>query len=552
MTSSRRLPSRDVLLADIIEKRQAELEACAQDPWRYIFDHVSTKDEHDATHPVKLFPRKPYIEKLIEIFHEGEDVEFIIKSRQLMVTWVACAYASFHCRFIPHRLCFLQSKKEEDAANLVFNKNPSIGRLSFIETHLPQWMRLNIDWSYGMGIYPNGSKAWAIPQGPQHYEGYVPSLVINDEASLQERWMEGHSALKPCIDGGARCVTIATVRTPSDYSEEMSTFNPDDHENVEVLQHGFWKFRSKSGASAHAIHYTADKAKDPDRDGSEWYERAVSGYIGGSDSHLWKQHMEIDFEATASTRLIPWWKQYRSQFIQEPPPLGKQFGWSYYSGFDYGKRNCSVWLVCAVDPQGNRWIVDEVGGPGEKLGGIPGISQRMQESEYWDQVKHRIYADPSMWNENQAAGESYTSIARLFKQYGVNFKKAPIKGKQADSIGMERLLYDYWPDPAEPKLFISPRCKVTVRQWPTLRYKEWSAVAMKDREIPEELVDKNNDSWKAWVYCEARRPPPRKRISGPPPGSFMAVRRRAIAANYEHTPPNKRRGNLRNPRHIQS
>lgn len=498
---------------------------------------MRTKDEHDRVNPIKLFPRKRYIEATLDIIHNGEPVEFIIKSRQLMVTWLNVAYISWLCRFRPHVLAFLQSKKEEDAANLVFNKHPTAARLSFIETHLDPWLRQKIDFAYGVAIYPNGSKAWAIPQGPTHYESYVPSFIFNDETSLQEKWAAGHAALKPCIEGGGRCISVSTVRSPSEYSDEMATWNPDESERIIK---GIWRFRSKSGASATAIHYTADDDKDPDTaKGALWYQEATKGYIGGSQSHLWRQHMEIDFEATSAQKLIPFFVEKQDYLVIDPIPLDLQVGWKYYSGFDYGKRNCTVWGVYAIDQHGNRYICDEVAGPGEKLGGVPGIAARMYANPYFHLGAARsIKADPTIWNKNQALGTGYTSIADLFRKEGIILNKAPLRGQEADSIAIERLLYHYWANPESPSLFIFRNCRTHIRQFKKLRYKELSSAVQGNRSLVEQLVDKDNDAWDAWKYAEAAAPAPRKAQIGPPPGSFEAVRRQTINYYRERpTPP---------------
>lgn len=493
------------------------------DPAAYIFEAVRTKDEHDANNPVKRFPRKDYLVHLLKVFHEGEQVEHIIKSRQLMCTWLAVAYLSWVCRFNPHRLAFVQSKKEEDAANLVFNKHKSIGRLSFIESNLPKWLRQDVDWSYGTAIYPNGSKAWAIPQGPQHYESYVPSIVFNDEASLQDRWEQGHAALKPCIEQGGKCITVATVRMPMPYSQEMSNF---DKKEAEELIRGMWKFRSRSDASAHALHYTADPDKDPETTrGALWHADALQGYVGGSESYLWRQHMEIDFEAVKGTKLIPFWNQHKHRFCIPDIPVQQQIGWRYYAGFDYGKRNHTVLGVYAVDKAGNRYIVSEVAGPGERLGGIPGIAALIKQNPYYEKFRHNIKADPSIWNENQAkeAG-GYTSIRKMFALEGINLKKAPLKGEKADKVAIERLLYHYWADPEEPSLFIFNSCRVHKKQFRGLRYQEYSEAVQVNKAMKEDLVDRDNDSWDAWKYAEACRPSPTITKRRPPPGSFMAVK----------------------------
>ena len=51
------------------------------------------------------------------------------KSRQVMATWICCAYLLWRAKFRDHQLILVQSKKEEDAANLVFNGEAWVARI---------------------------------------------------------------------------------------------------------------------------------------------------------------------------------------------------------------------------------------------------------------------------------------------------------------------------------------------------------------------------------------------------------------------------------------
>lgn len=181
-------------------------------PW------VSTKDEHDAENPVKPFPEKPHIFYLLDIFHKKErSIFFIAKSRQIMLTWLCCSFALYLAKAIPHRLIFLQSKKEEDAANLVFNggrsgKNWNNARISFIEKHLPRWLQdEDIEPSYGKLLFPNGSKIWGVPEGADMIRSYTPSLVISDEAAFQPEFGNAYTAMLPIAKQGGMLIAISSA-----------------------------------------------------------------------------------------------------------------------------------------------------------------------------------------------------------------------------------------------------------------------------------------------------------------------------------------------------
>ena len=143
---------------------QIEFERCRRDPHYFIFEQVRTKDEHDAADPVKRFPDHLYLRSLLDcLLVSGRllppaDAKYAIeaghsetwltapgtsgilmveKSRQVMATWICCAYLLWRAKFRDHQLILVQSKKEEDAANLVFNGEAWVARMSFMEVNLP-------------------------------------------------------------------------------------------------------------------------------------------------------------------------------------------------------------------------------------------------------------------------------------------------------------------------------------------------------------------------------------------------------------------------------
>jgi hypothetical protein len=170
-------------------------------PSQFI-QHVRTKDEHDEINPIKSFPDKPYIPYLFDLFTKKiQSIFFIAKSRQIMLTWLCCVYALWLAKSIPHRLIFLQSKKEEDAANLVFSggrtgKNWDTGRISFIEKHLPWWLQ----------------------EGADMIRSYTPSLVISDEAAFQPEFGSAYTAMLPIAKQGGMLIAISSAN-PGPFGE---------------------------------------------------------------------------------------------------------------------------------------------------------------------------------------------------------------------------------------------------------------------------------------------------------------------------------------------
>jgi len=187
--------------------------------------YVSTKDEHDEINPIKIFPEKPYIPYLFDLWTKKEQsIFFIAKSRQIMLTWLCCVYALWLAKSTPHRLIFLQSKKELDAANLVFNggrsgKNWDTARISFIEAYLPAWLQeKNLEASFGKLTFKNGSVITGIPEGADMVRSYTPSLVISDEAAFQPSFGEAYTAMMPITKQGGQLIAISSAN-PGAFAE---------------------------------------------------------------------------------------------------------------------------------------------------------------------------------------------------------------------------------------------------------------------------------------------------------------------------------------------
>jgi len=168
-------------------------------PNNFIFSGVVvTKDEHDSTQPAKPFPDKAYLRHIIAVIHESDRL-MIPKSRQIMMSWVAVLYSLWLCMFHPHQAVFLQSKKEEDAAALVFDKKMENARMSFVYSQLPEWLKMAVpvDTSYAKMRFANGSIAHGIPEGGHIIRSRTASFVVSDECAFQPEFENAYTAAVP-------------------------------------------------------------------------------------------------------------------------------------------------------------------------------------------------------------------------------------------------------------------------------------------------------------------------------------------------------------------
>jgi len=545
----------DDLDAALVSLWSAERARCAADPWYWIAKYGITKDEHDKRNPVKLIPNHEYLRFVITEWHTGPRVQFVAKSRQLMVSWLLTLYAVWTAKFAPHRLVLFQSKKHEDACKMVSMKYPDQARCTFIEKHQPaflrgcvgdkgEWFPLKIEdcMVEGRVVYPNGSTIEAIPQGPAQIEGRVPSLFCNDEASLQDEWRAGHAAAMPCVTGTteedtAHYITVATMRLPSSYGEEIAGAGFCDPDGI---MRGVGRFRSLTGVPTLRIHYSADPGKDPSTpEGRAWLERALRGYTG-MDDVAWRQHMECDPFVQSGKQVIPHWDAIKARVVIDPIPAESMHGWQFASGLDWGAVNKAVWLVWARDQSGNLYAVEEIAEPGNQIGGIRGFCALIKQSPFFEYCNGTIQADPTIWNKDQNTHGGMVSKAQLFQEEGVFIQPARTNGQAADDILVNRLQGAYWAgmgtDDFEPTLFIFKTCKNLLRTIPIWRYEEWSDFAGQDRSLKEKIKNFEVDSFDAWKYCFVNMAEPGAASRSAPRGSFdwlrgMILRQNARTAN---------------------
>lgn len=213
-------------------RQRVDVERCRRDAHHFLFQSgLATKDEHNALDPIRPFPDELYLRALLDhlllagrfltpeqasysqkagyddLFRRacGESrILAVEKSRQMIVTWLVSAYALWRAKFHDHQLVLWQSKREDDAANVVFNKEPFIARISFMETHLPQHLRtaqFPRAGSYGQLMFPNGSRIWGVPEGGDIIRSNTASLIIADEAAFQPEFDASISAALPAIKG---------------------------------------------------------------------------------------------------------------------------------------------------------------------------------------------------------------------------------------------------------------------------------------------------------------------------------------------------------------
>src|SRR3989304_4782143 len=149
------------------EKVKLIREVYANDIDKYYQNLVWTLDEHDKSgNAFKKIPYEwPYIAELVHTFQNHSWV-LVWKSRQILATWTAMAYALWIAGFHPGKKVAVQSKKSDDADAL-------IQRIKVIYDRLPNW-KPKAEFSYCRIKFPDlGSDIYGIPQGPDQARSYT-------------------------------------------------------------------------------------------------------------------------------------------------------------------------------------------------------------------------------------------------------------------------------------------------------------------------------------------------------------------------------------------
>lgn len=195
-------PEQQNLLANIVAKDR--ILKVQRDPAFFLFNYVLTLDSHDAAHPIKRFPYKPYLHYIVKIW-EREPLIVIPKSRQMMLTWIMVALHYWLAAFHVGKTVFIQSKKEDDADTL-------LERGAFIHEQLPAWLK------------PQGVKTYcyfefealhsviqAVSQSSNALRQHTATAILSDEVAFQPYASESFASAKPTVINGGKWTGLSTA-----------------------------------------------------------------------------------------------------------------------------------------------------------------------------------------------------------------------------------------------------------------------------------------------------------------------------------------------------
>jgi len=294
ITDPRRLlapPNPELLRERAIARELYETRRFKADPWFAIEQGwVQTQDEHakDDDHSTKPFPKDDYLKYIATIVMKSQ-VGLLMKSRQMLMSWLFCWLLLWAAVSRKGQLCIAQGKREEDV--LAKGDKALMGRIRFMRRNLPEAFRPRVlEETKSSETYYNGSTIIAIPQGPDVIRSLTASFVFMDEIAFHPEGEEAWTAALPTIKGGGR---LWGVTTPNGhefcYSQADGRLKWDDClvKWPKALE-GLHGYQNGKGMQLLALHYTADPVKRT----TVYQTNARAGY---TDLNLYRRENELDF-----------------------------------------------------------------------------------------------------------------------------------------------------------------------------------------------------------------------------------------------------------------
>ena len=421
----------------------------------FVFKYCFTLDPHDKKMPIKRFPYSQYAEKMIEQW-EKEELLLVVKSRQMMASWLFIALHLWDAMFNKGRTIFVVSKKEADAG---FDSQLSLlSRMEFILERLPKDMVPE----YKKTLRPPKldfsklhSSVMGMSQDSEGLRQYTASRILSDEMAFQERAEQAYIAMKPTLDGGGCLTGISTPNgrnnlfyyLVNDVKKGQKTKPGTDEGEIskgqlEVLCKGLGVRRNRNGFTVLSLHWSAAPWKD-----NTWMEKSKKSY---SSDDSWRQEQELDFNKTEGTRVFPGFHfDTHVQKIKFNPHQTIWRGWD----FGYHHPAC-VWVQ--MDEDGKLSILHELLGEEILINDFAAEVKRLSRTLF-PAMEFKDAGDPAGQATTDKSKRSTIDILRTLG-FRINMRKKNV----ADGINVLRGLLVPQGKDERVKLHIDPCCEILV------------------------------------------------------------------------------------------
>ncbi len=280
-------------ITEITESKIAmEFLTCSRDPWHFISNYVYTLHKTMGTQP---FPKFEYLKNLVNDF-SSDRLILILKSRQMLATWTAVAYAIWEAIFKPGDILFI-SKRETEAIEL-------ISRAKFIYRNLPFWLqpKMTCDNRKEINFGKIDSRIFSVPNSPDAVRTYSPRKIYWDEMPHTAFDVEIWESIAPVIDKDGAFVGIGTPNDPFTVHAVLWGDNANDMRKIK-------------------IHWTQHPEKN-----LEWQKEQKKLY----SDEAWQREQELDI--SSRTELI--YTNFSSENVKSD--IGDYKAFRLFRALDFG------------------------------------------------------------------------------------------------------------------------------------------------------------------------------------------------------------------------
>lgn len=260
------------LTPDELREATPLLRRLAGDFWLFVTSCCQTLDEHE-TDPVlsisKPFPRHPHLRDLAARLPRHDRI-IVLKSRQMTVSWLLCAWAVWRTLFFNgNRVLFLMIR-ESDTWKMK-------ARVDHILDHLPDIVSALLDQrvndNMGEITFAGGSSIVFLPSSPNPGRSMTATDVILDEHAFHPWDLKMYASIKPTLSGGGRVISVSTPN------------------GVGNLFHALWVGAHRDGDGWNGYHpVTIHWRQHPGRD-QAWFDQTTRDL----PARLVAQEYELDF-----------------------------------------------------------------------------------------------------------------------------------------------------------------------------------------------------------------------------------------------------------------
>lgn len=195
---------------------------CHDDPYYWLTTWARTLDVHGKENErIKPFPRKLYIKTLVDIWLNNK-LLLVPKTRQMMMSWLFTSLYLWDAQFHHGRQIFFQSKKEDDAndlvkrSKLVFDNEPNFLR-RYWNPYKKEFFTLNAN-PHNQGKHTHcrlwfaetNSEIRGIPEGGEIIRMHTASGILADEMAFQPEAANAFQAARPTISSKGRFTGVST------------------------------------------------------------------------------------------------------------------------------------------------------------------------------------------------------------------------------------------------------------------------------------------------------------------------------------------------------